>query len=63
MNHEQKSNDQLRDEVAFTIFTNAMGEAQGLGDTSDFERKTMLEGVAMIAFEAAEAFIRMRRLF
>ena len=53
----------LRDDVAQQIFTQAMGESQGLGGTPDFERKTLLESVALISFEAAEAFVRTRRLF
>lgn len=53
----------LRDDVAQQIFTQAMGEAQGLGNAPEFERKTLLESIALISFEAAEAFVRTRRLF
>lgn len=51
----------LRDDVAQQIFTQAMGEAQGLGDAPVAERKALLEGVAAIAFEAAEAFVQARK--
>ena len=55
--------DRLRDDVAQQIFAQALGEAQGLGDVGATDLKTLLEGVALISFEAAEAFIRTRRLF
>lgn len=53
----------LRDDIATTVFTQAMAGAYGMGDATDRERQTLLEGIALIAFEAAEAFIRTRRLF
>ena len=40
-----------------------MAGAYGMGDATDRERQTLLEGIALISFEAAEAFIRTRRLF
>ena len=55
--------ERLRDDIATAVFTQAMAEAYGMGDATDHERKTLLEGIALIAFEAAEAFIRTRRLF
>ena len=55
--------ERLRDDIAQQVFTQAMGGAEGLGDATDFDRKTLLEGIALVSFEAAEAFIRTRRLF
>lgn len=55
--------ERLRDDIATTVFTQAFKTATGLGNLTSHELKVELESTAMLAFEAAEAFIRTRRLF
>ena len=55
--------DRLRDDVAQQIFTQALGRLEGVGDTRAADRMTLLNDVARLSFEAAEAFVHNRRLF
>lgn len=58
---EQLPDARLRDDVAQQIFTQALGQSEGLGDAAPAERKALLDSVAAISFEAAEAFVQARK--
>lgn len=53
--------ERLRDDIATTVFTQAMAHAAGIGDLPDKERQDLLESVACISYEAAQAFINVRQ--
>jgi len=57
------SDARLRDDIAQQIFTQAMSVAQCLGNVSAAERKALLDDVAAISFEVAEAFVQARKAF
>lgn len=60
--------ERLRDDIATVVFTQALKTAIGqpgeaLDRLASHELKVELESTALLAFEAAEAFIRTRRMF
>jgi hypothetical protein len=57
------TDNELRDKVAADIHTGAILASTGIGDLPDRERKVTLEAVALLAYEAADALVRTRRLF
>ena len=53
--------ERLRDDIATVVFTQTLIQSVGIGDLPDKERQDVLESVACISYEAAQAFINVRQ--
>ena len=50
-----------RDDIATRVFTQALAGASALGTLVDADRQAMLEALACLSFEAAQAFVSTRK--
>lgn len=55
------THDDRRDDIAAKVFTQALAGAEGLGSLADADRQAMLEALACLSFEAAQAFVVVRK--